>query len=133
MHKCVQVLPKRPVTHFPNPFLSHHHHKHIELLNLRDVSLISNTKPEAAVLPDVPPEGSVAPYRRRGGAPALAASFLLLALLLEQRHVPALVALVGQVLVEGHGGLGLADGRPSGRHVVFADVWHLAVGEAVGL
>lgn len=85
-------------------------------------------------LPDSP-ERSVPPYRRGGSTPALASSLLFIVLLLAEWgwHVSALVALVGQVLVEGHGGSRLADRRPPCRHVVFTDVWHLPVGGSVGL
>lgn len=92
--------------------------------------LIRASKPS----PDSP-ERSVSPYGRGGGTPALAASFLLVALLLAQRrgNVSALVAPVGQVLVERQRGPQLGDRRPPRRHVVLADVWHLPVRGAVGL
>lgn len=59
--------------------------------------LIHASKPS----PDSP-ERSVSPYRRGGSTPTLASTFLLVALLLAERrgNVSALVALVGQVLVE---------------------------------
>lgn len=62
-------------------------------------------------------------------------SFVFIALLLAERrgYISALVALVGQVLVEGQGSSRLADRRPPCRHVVLTDVWHLPVGGTVGL
>lgn len=92
--------------------------------------LIHASKPS----PDSP-ERSVSPYRRGGSTPTLASSVLLVALLLAQRrgNVSALVALVGQVLVERQRGPQLGDRRPPRRHVVLADVWHLPVRGAVRL
>lgn len=81
------------------------------------------------------PEGSVSPYRGGGGTPALAPSFLPVALLLAQRrgHVAGLVALVGQILVERQHRPQLGDRGPPRRHVVLADVRQLPVGGAVRL
>lgn len=81
------------------------------------------------------PEWSVSPYRGSGSTPTLASSLLFIVLLFAEwrGHISALVALVGQVLVEGHGGSWLADGSPPRRHVILTDVWHLPVGGAVGL
>lgn len=81
------------------------------------------------------PERSVSPYRGGGGTPALAPSFLPVALLLAQRrgHIAGLVALVGQILVERQHRPQLGDRGPPRRHVVLADVRQLPVGGAVRL
>lgn len=92
------------------------------------------------------PEGYIASYGRGGSTPALAAAptpatALLPALVVTpfpaQRcgHVATGVALVGQVLVEGHHHSGLAHRGPPCQHVVLAHVRQLPapVGSDVGL
>lgn len=81
------------------------------------------------------PEWSVSPYRGSSSTPTLASSFLFIVLLLAERrgHISTLVALIGQVLVEGQGSSRLANGCPPRRHVILTNVWHLPVGGAVGL
>lgn len=81
------------------------------------------------------PARSVAPYRGRGGTPTLTTSFVLIVHFLakRRRHVSAVVALVGKVLVEGQGGPQLGNRGPPHRHVVFTDIWYLPVGRAIGL
>lgn len=79
------------------------------------------------------PERLVSAHRRGGGTPALAPPFFPVAFLLAQRRwdVAGLVALVGQVLVEGQRRPQLGDRSPPSRHVVFANVRYLPVGAAV--
>lgn len=81
------------------------------------------------------PQRSVPPYRRSGRTPAFALAIVLVAVLLAQRrwHVGALVALVGQVLVERHSCTRLAHGGAAGQHVVLVDVRDLPVRWAVRL